>query len=84
MRLIYKYLHEDKSIGFDEFWQDKSGDFDKNDKVHVTYMIELVQKELNLDEYAIKRLESTIKSELPFFAKKRFIAKKWLLDNFNM
>lgn len=84
MELMYKYNYEDKSIDYDTFWQDKSGDFNKDDKSHVLYMVMCVKERLSLDEYGVKRLESAIKTELPFFASKRVIARKWLIDNFNM
>lgn len=84
MKLIYKYPHEDKSVEYEQFWLDKSGDFDREDGVHVAYMITYVKDELGLDDYGVKRLEVTIKTELPFFACKRLIAKKWLVENFNM
>ncbi|PID48401.1 MAG: hypothetical protein CR967_00135 [Proteobacteria bacterium] len=82
MQLMLTYKKESKKETFEEFWENKSGDFDIDDKTHVLYMMEFISKNLDLDEYALKRLEITIKTELPFFACKRFLAKKWLMENF--
>ncbi len=84
MKLLYKYSKTTKDLSFDEFWEEKSGDFDKDDSLHVVYMLKALKQKLNLDEYALKRLESSIKTELPFFASKRLIARKWLENNFYM
>lgn len=83
LELTYNYKKESKNQSYDDFWGEMSGDFDKDDKTHVSFMLRYVIKELNLDEYATKRLEATIKTELPFFAQKRLLARKWLLENFN-
>ncbi len=82
MQLLYDYKKESKDLDYDEFWSELSGDFDNKDKSHVKFLLEAVAMELGLDEYSIKRLETAIKTELPFFACKRLLAKKWLIENF--
>lgn len=84
MKLIYTYKKQSNDISFEEFWTETSGDFDKDDGTHVMYLMQEVSRELNLDDYSIKRLETTIKTELPFVASKRHLAKKWLKNNFNL
>lgn len=81
MELIYSYKRSDTQT-YEEFWDDLQGDFDNEDETHVSHLMQSVQNELCLDEYALKRLETCIKTELPFFAKKRLLAKKWLMENF--
>lgn len=83
MQLIYEYKKEDKSLSYQEFWQDLSGEFDNENKTHVLFMLKSLFDELNLDDYALKRLEATIKTELPLIAQKRHLAKKWLMQNAN-
>ncbi len=82
MQLLYNYKKESEDLDFDTFWSELSGDFDNEDKSHVKFLLKAVADELNLDSYSIKRLETVIKTELPFFTCKRLLAKKWLIENF--
>lgn len=68
---------------YEAFWQNLSGEFDNENKTHVLFMLKYLLDELNLDDYALKRVEATIKTELPLIAQKRHLAKKWLLQNAN-
>ncbi len=82
MELVLEYSKESPNCDSESFWADKMGDFDANNKTHVKFLMQSVSEILKLDEYAIKRLEVTIKTELPFFAKKRLLAKKWLVKHY--
>ncbi len=82
MELILDYKQDSSKLSYEEFWAEKSGDFDKEDRTHVGFLIQRVSKALSLDDYAIKRLEVSINTELPFFAYKRMLAYKWLMENF--
>lgn len=83
MELIYSYEKEDKNLTYEKFWQNLSGDFDNKNKTHVIFMLKSLLSELSLDDYALKRVETTIKTELPVIAQKRHLAKKWLIQNIN-
>lgn len=82
MELRFLYAKDDESLSCEEFWKEEGGAFDKENKTHVFYMIQAVCEQLQLDEYGVAKLESAIKTELPFFAKTRRIAKEWLMREF--
>lgn len=82
MKLRFSYKKSDEQTSYEAFWKEEGGAFDKENKTHVLYLIEAISKELQLDEYGLAKLESTIKTELPFFAKTRRIAKQWLVREF--
>lgn len=84
MNLIYNYKTKSQNTSYEQFWQNDKDEFNNNDETHVLYMVKNVKMALNLDEYATKRLEGCIKTELPFFAKTRNITKNWLINNFYM
>lgn len=82
MKLRFSYKKSDESLSYEAFWKEQGGAFDKENQTHVFYMIQAISEELKLDEYGLAKLESTIKTELPFFAKTRQIAKNWLIREF--
>lgn len=57
--------------------------FDADSKSQMSFMIETVCKQMQQDdEYFKKKLEATLKYDLPFFAINRRLVKNWILENF--
>ncbi len=65
------------------FTKEGSEKFVATSKKQMLIMLESISNELNIeDEYSIKRVETMLKFELPFFAVNRRLVKNWVLENF--
>ncbi len=65
------------------FTKDGSEKFIATSKKQMLIMLQTISNELNIeDEYSIKRVETMLKFELPFFAVNRRLVKNWVLENF--
>ncbi|WP_024955843.1 hypothetical protein [Sulfurospirillum arcachonense] len=84
MELQFEYKILDEKINKEEFFE-KEGNlpFDGDSKIQMEVMMQEICDKLALkDEYLIKKLEVTLKYDLPFFAANRRLAKNWILENF--
>jgi hypothetical protein len=82
------FLHfdydEDNRI-YDEkhfFEEDASEPFDKRSAKQMLLMMNRLSREMQLDEYSLKRLEVMLREDLPFFAINRRIILNWVSENF--
>ncbi len=82
------FLHfdydEDNRI-YDEkhfFEEDVSEPFDKRSAKQMLLMMNRLSREMQLDEYSLKRLEVMLREDLPFFAINRRIILNWVSENF--
>ena len=75
---------EDNRI-YDEnhfFEEDASEPFNKRSSKQMLLMMNRLSKELQLDAYAMKRLEVMLREDLPFFAINRRLILNWVVENF--
>jgi len=69
----------DEASFFDE---ENSQPFDKHSAKQMLLMMNRVSENLQLDDYAMKKLEIVLRDELPFFAVNRRLVLKWINENF--
>jgi len=69
----------DEASFFDE---ENSQPFDKYSAKQMLLMMNRVSENLQLDDYAMKKLEIVLRDELPFFAVNRRLVLKWINENF--
>lgn len=88
MRLSEDFLHfdydEDEKI-YDEkrFFEEEGNEpFDKCSKKQMLIMMSHLSTLLDLDAYALKRLEVLLHMDLPFFAVTRRLVLNWVKENF--
>ena len=81
--LQFNYTKHEE-IDRDRYFEEEGNlPFDTNSSTQMRFMIESVCKQMQKDdEYFIKRLEATLKYDLPFFAINRRLVKNWILENF--
>jgi len=82
--LQFEYKDDDKTYDKSRFFKEEGSDkFDTNSKKQMLIMLQSIVDELAIcDEYSIKRIETMLKFELPFFAVNRRLIKNWILENF--
>ncbi len=64
------------------FEEDASEPFDKRSAKQMLLMMNRLSKELQLDDYSMKRLEVMLREDLPFFAINRRLILNWVAENF--
>ena len=64
------------------FEEDGSEPFDKRSSKQMLLMMNRIGADLQLDEYALKRLEVMLRTDLPFFAVNRRLILNWVSENF--
>lgn len=77
--------YENDPQEFDEqryFEEDGSQPFNAKSKKEMLVMLNVIGRDLRLDEYSLKKLEIFLRSELPFFAVNRRLVRKWVNENF--
>jgi len=82
------FLHfdydEDNRV-YDEvsFFQEEATEpFDKRSSKQMLLMMNRLSREMQLDEYSMKRLEVMLREDLPFFAINRRLILNWVSENF--
>ncbi len=82
--LQFEYQNDDKIYDKSKFFKEEGSEkLDINSKQQVLLMLQSIADELGIsDEYGIKRIETMLRFELPFFAVNRRLIKKWILENF--
>ena len=82
------FLHfdydEDNRV-YDEvsfFQEDATEPFDKRSSKQMLLMMNRLSREMQLDEYSMKRLEVMLREDLPFFAINRRLILNWVSENF--
>jgi len=82
--LQFKYKNDSENYYKESFFEEEGSEkFDINSLPQMLIMLQSIVDELNIeDEYSVKRLETMLRFELPFFAVNRRIIKKWVLENF--
>ena len=82
--LQFEYKNDGKNYYKESFFKEEGSEkFDTNSLSQILIMLQSIVDELNIeDEYSVKRLETMLRFELPFFAVNRRIIKKWVLENF--
>lgn len=79
-----EYQSQNKECKEDEFFE-KEGHlpFDTHSKEETKIMMQEIANALRLEDiYSLKKLETTLRYELPFFATNRRLVRNWLMDNF--
>ena len=56
--------------------------FDTTSKAQTLLMLNTLAYEMQLDTYALKKMEIFLRSELPFFAVTRRLVRQWVTQNF--
>ncbi len=86
---LLEFSYDEESSSSDtkttELFFDKNGDkpLKRTSKDEVLTLMTEISKRLDLnDEYSIKRLETAIHNDIPFFAVNRRLIRNWLLENF--
>jgi hypothetical protein len=64
------------------FEEDGSQPFNAKSPKEMIVMLNVIGRDLRLDEYALKKLEIFLRSELPFFAVNRRLVRQWVSENF--
>ncbi len=82
--LQFNYENDDTPCNMSSFFtKDGSEKFIATSRKQMLIMLQTISNELNIeDEYSIKRVETMLKFELPFFAVNRRLVKNWVLENF--
>ena len=82
--LQFDYENDDMPCDMSSFFTNEGSEkFVATSKKHMMIMLQSISDELNIeDEYSIKRVETMLKFELPFFAVNRRLVKNWILENF--
>ncbi len=80
-----QFDYDEDNRTYDEkhfFEEDASEPFDKRSAKQMLLMMNRLSRELQLDDYALKRLEVTLREDLPFFAINRRLILNWVVENF--
>lgn len=82
-KLELEYTCKEK-IDKEKFFEENgSNPFNTNSSEETKYMMKAVSEALNIeDDYRLRKLEITLRYDLPFFATNRRLVKNWLMDNF--
>lgn len=64
------------------FIEEGSEPFDKHSVKQMLLMMNHIGNELQMDDYALKRLEVVLRTDLPFFAVNRRLIFNWVSENF--
>ncbi|MFK5881891.1 MAG: hypothetical protein QM482_06720 [Sulfurospirillum sp.] len=82
--LQFEYENDSASYDISKFFAEEGSEkFDTNSNKQMLLMLQSIANDLNIeDEYSIKRAETMLRFELPFFAVNRRLIKKWILENF--
>ncbi len=64
------------------FAEEGSEPFDKHSAKQMLVMMNRIGHDLQLDDYALKRLEVMLRTDLPFFAINRRLILNWVSENF--
>ncbi len=64
------------------FTEDGSEPFDKHSVKQMLVMMNHIGNALHLDDYALKRLEVMLRTDLPLFAVNRRLILNWISKNF--
>lgn len=64
------------------FDEEATEPFNSHSSKQMLMMMNRISHELQLDEYAMKRLEVTLRTDLPFFAINRRLILNWINENF--
>lgn len=80
-----QFNYETDPNSYDErrfFEEEGSEKFDETSAKQMLMMMNRLSYELGLDAYALKRLEVTLREDLPFFAVNRRLVLNWASENF--
>ncbi len=81
--LLFDYDEDNRSYDEARFFDEEVHEpFDKRSSKQMLLMMNRLSKELQLDEYAMKRLEVMLREDLPFFAINRRLILNWVVENF--
>lgn len=64
------------------FEEDGSEPFDSHSAKQMLLMMNRIGSDLQLDDYALRRLEVMLRTDLPFFAVNRRLILNWVSENF--
>ena len=81
--LQFEYNNDEREYDEKRYFEEEGGEaFDKHSYKQMLLMMNHLGNHLNLDEYALKRLEVTLRTDLPFFAVNRRLIVNWVSENF--
>ncbi len=81
--LQFEYNNDEREYDEKRYFEEEGGEaFDKHSYKQMLLMMNHLGNRLNLDEYALKRLEVTLRTDLPFFAVNRRLIVNWVSENF--
>ncbi len=81
--LQFDYEKDDRIYDVALFLKEQGSEpFDKHSSKQMVLMMNYLGSRLNLDEYAMKRLEVLLKTDLPFFTTNRRLVYNWVSENF--
>ena len=81
--LQFDYDEDHRSYDEQRYFDEEGHEpFDKNSDKQMLLMMNRLSDELQLDAYALKRLEVMLRTDLPFFAINRRLILNWVSENF--
>lgn len=81
--LQFDYDEDEREYDVSRYFAEEGSEpFDKHSVKQMLVMMNRIGSELQLDDYALKRLEVMLRTDLPFFAVNRRLILNWISENF--
>lgn len=81
--LQFDYLEDEREYDATRYFTEEGSEsFDKHSAKQMLVMMNRIGHDLQLDDYALKRLEVMLRTDLPFFAINRRLILNWISENF--